>query len=161
MNGITSPYWTDRLVTDTVNVSGLMRGQEAMKTTLINVNGASAHRLSRRNAKGTVNIVVPMVIGALTLAAVGIIPRVEQQMELNRVHHELTIATPKVSAVKAQLGASDQALILPGDLQPIQNIPIYARANGYLSQRLVDIGDNVKAGQLLAVIDTPELDQQV
>src|SRR6202042_2720705 len=56
---------------------------------------------------------------------------------------------------------SRTTLLLPGDIQPIQNIPIYARANGYVLKRLVDIGDNVKTGQLLAVISTPELDQQV
>lgn len=132
-----------------------------MNTTITNYEGRGTHHAPLRKAKGTVNIVVPIVLGALTLTAVGVIPRLGNQMELNRVHHELTIATPELTAVRAQPGATAETLVLPGDLQPIQNIPIYARANGYLSKRLVDIGDNIKAGQLLAIIDTPELDQQV
>jgi multidrug efflux pump subunit AcrA (membrane-fusion protein) len=51
-------------------------------------------------------------------------------------------------------------MVLPGSIQAIEETPIYARANGYLRRRLVDIGDRVHAGQLLAEIETPELDQQ-
>jgi multidrug efflux pump subunit AcrA (membrane-fusion protein) len=48
---------------------------------------------------------------------------------------------------------------LPRNIQAIEEIPIYARANGYLRRRLVDIGDRVRAGQLLAQIESPDLDQ--
>jgi RND family efflux transporter MFP subunit len=52
-------------------------------------------------------------------------------------------------------------VVLPGNIQAIEETPIYARANGYLRRRLVDIGDQVRGGQLLAEIETPELDQQL
>ena len=50
---------------------------------------------------------------------------------------------------------------LPGTTQAMQDATIYARVNGYLSERHVDMGDRVKAGELLAVIDSPELEQQL
>jgi RND family efflux transporter MFP subunit len=57
--------------------------------------------------------------------------------------------------------APASALTLPGTTLPFQQATIYARIDGYLQQRLVDIGDRVKAGQLLAVISAPEVDQQL
>jgi RND family efflux transporter MFP subunit len=105
-------------------------------------------------------VAVPAFLFVLLLAA-GTAPRIMNQNELNRVHTDLVAATPSVNAVVVQAAGPKEKLVLPGDLQPIQNIPIYARANGYLRERFVDIGDIVKAGQLLAVIDTPELDQQL
>ena len=52
-------------------------------------------------------------------------------------------------------------LILPGNIQAIIESPIFARSEGYLRQRLVDIGDQVRLGQLLAVVEAPEVDKQV
>src|SRR6202040_3931224 len=54
-----------------------------------------------------------------------------------------------------------QEIILPGNVQPFIPSPIYARTNGYLGKWYVDIGAHVKKGQLLAVIEAPEIDQQV
>ena len=114
-----------------------------------------------RKAHGAINPLLPVVIGVMALAAVGITPRLQNHMELSRVHQQLETKVPELSAVLVKEAPRNESLSLPGDLQPMQNIPIYARANGYLLKRFVDIGDNVKAGDLLAVIDTPELDQQV
>jgi len=61
----------------------------------------------------------------------------------------------------ASRAAAATDFTLPGNIQAIQDVPIYARADGYLKRRLVDIGDRVQQGQVLAEIDTPELDQQV
>ena len=52
-------------------------------------------------------------------------------------------------------------IVIPGTTTPLTEAFIYARANGYLKRRLVDIGDRVHRGQLLAIIDSPDLDQQV
>jgi RND family efflux transporter MFP subunit len=93
--------------------------------------------------------------------AVGTIPRLARNIELNQVHQQLTSTIPTVPATYAKQADPKTTLLLPGDTQPIQNIPIYARANGYVVERKVDIGDIVKTGQLLAVISTPELDQQL
>ncbi len=57
--------------------------------------------------------------------------------------------------------AADQDLTLPGNVQAFMETPIYARTNGYLKRWYVDIGGKVKAGQLLAEIDTPEVEQQL
>lgn len=114
-----------------------------------------------RTAKGAFNPLVLAAVGVITLTAVGVAPRLQNHLELSRIHTQLATSVPTVSAIVAHNEPNNESLALPGDLQPIQNIPIYARVNGYLLKRFVDIGDEVKTGQLLAVIDTPELDQQV
>jgi RND family efflux transporter MFP subunit len=114
-----------------------------------------------RSHKGAINPVLPVVAIVAAMAAIGITPRLQNYAQLNKIHENLKKDPPVVSVVTAKQAPAAETLTLPGDLQPIQNIPIYARANGYLLKRFVDIGDKVKAGQVLAIIDTPELDQQV
>ncbi|HEY4048853.1 MAG TPA: efflux RND transporter periplasmic adaptor subunit [Acidobacteriaceae bacterium] len=85
-----------------------------------------------------------------------------------RAHAESTLgvsteraAVPTVSIVHPSSGASSQDVVLPGNTQAFNDTPIYARTNGYLKRWFVDIGAHVKQGQLLAEIDTPEVDQQL
>jgi len=66
-----------------------------------------------------------------------------------------------VEVVKPKTLASDRALELPGTIKPLEETKLYPRTNGYVRRWLVDIGDKVKEGQLLAEIDTPELDAQI
>ncbi|MEX1829582.1 efflux RND transporter periplasmic adaptor subunit [Luteibacter sp. CQ10] len=68
--------------------------------------------------------------------------------------------TPSVQVISASALSSTQGLTLPGHLDAWIATPIHARVGGYLKQWNVDIGQKVKAGQVLALIDTPELDQQ-
>jgi RND family efflux transporter MFP subunit len=70
-------------------------------------------------------------------------------------------ALPTVTVVGVERSAANGRLILPGSIQPMTEAPVLARASGYIQRRYVDIGDRVKAGQLLAEIEAPELDQQV
>lgn len=70
-------------------------------------------------------------------------------------------AVPTVRVIHATQGAASQEIVLPGTIQPFTDAPIYARTTGYLRQWYADIGTHVKAGQLLADIDTPEVDQQL
>jgi RND family efflux transporter MFP subunit len=70
-------------------------------------------------------------------------------------------ALPAVSVVSPQQTAPADEIILPGNVQPFITSPIYARTNGYLKKWYFDIGAHVKKGQLLAVIETPEVDQQL
>jgi RND family efflux transporter MFP subunit len=70
-------------------------------------------------------------------------------------------ATPAVAIVKAAKGAPQEEIVLPGTMQAFSDASIYARTSGYLKKWYVDIGAQVRAGQLLADIDTPELDQQL
>lgn len=70
-------------------------------------------------------------------------------------------SVPTVSVVRPQSEGAADALVLPGNVQALNSAPIYARTNGYVSKWFVDIGTRVKAGQLLALIDAPEVDQQL
>ena len=68
---------------------------------------------------------------------------------------------PTVSVISSQRPDDNAKLVLPGSTQAIQETAIYARTNGYVRQWLVDIGAKVEAGQLLAEIETPEIDQEL
>src|SRR5262249_6637625 len=68
---------------------------------------------------------------------------------------------PLVTVVTPALGPRTTEIVLPGNIQAIQETAIYSRVDGYLKRRLADIGDRVQAGQVLAEIDTPDLDQQL
>jgi RND family efflux transporter MFP subunit len=71
------------------------------------------------------------------------------------------VALTPVSVVAAKQAALAEEIILPGNVQPFITSPVYARTNGYLKKWYFDIGAHVKKGQLLAVIETPEVDQQL
>src|SRR5215471_1111786 len=70
-------------------------------------------------------------------------------------------AVPAVAVVAATRGAPQEEIVLPGTMQAFSDAPIYARTTGYLKKWYFDIGAHVRAGQLLADIDTPDLDQQL
>jgi RND family efflux transporter MFP subunit len=70
-------------------------------------------------------------------------------------------AIPTVTIVEPAAGSASQEIVLPGNTQAFDDTPIYARTNGYLKHWYVDIGAHVQQGQLLAEIDTPEIDQQL
>ena len=97
----------------------------------------------------------------LLLLAIGIIPRIlRRQAALDQVNaSQNRVAT--VSAVSARAEASTSELTLPANMLAVSVASIYARSDGYIRERYVDIGSKVKAGQLLALIETPEVDQQL
>jgi RND family efflux transporter MFP subunit len=97
------------------------------------------------------------VLGALI--ALAILPRLESKAALSKAHSELNV--PTVSVIQPKAGDANEALVLPGSVQAQIETPIYARTNGYVKRRLADIGSHVKAGELLAEIDTPEVDDQL
>jgi RND family efflux transporter MFP subunit len=70
-------------------------------------------------------------------------------------------AVPTVNVIQPTSGAVSQEIVLPGNTQAFNDTPIYARTNGYLKRWYFDIGAHIKQGQLLAEIDTPEVDQQL
>ncbi len=67
----------------------------------------------------------------------------------------------RVQVIAPKVGSSHHALTLPASVQALQETVVYSRADGYVRRWLVDIGDVVESGQLLAELDTPELDQQL
>jgi RND family efflux transporter MFP subunit len=71
------------------------------------------------------------------------------------------LAVPSVSVVQPKPAAPAQEIILPGNIQPLISSPVYARTDGYLTKWYFDIGAHVKAGQLLATIQSPEIDEQL
>jgi len=96
---------------------------------------------------------------AVVIVAAGLTLRANEARQLKDWTEAQAI--PSVSVISPIRPASGGALDLPGRLEAFTNAPIYARVDGYLKSWRVDIGDRVKAGEELAVIDTPELDQQL
>jgi RND family efflux transporter MFP subunit len=97
-----------------------------------------------------------LVIGAV---AWGIWSRNSAEAALVKVTDDE--ALPTVSVITAAAGPADEALVLPGTVQAEYETPIYARTSGYVKHWYTDIGTRVKAGTLLAEIDSPEVDQQL
>lgn len=91
----------------------------------------------------------------------GYLPRHEREMAAVQAANEVKAAVPKVTAAKVVIAPADTQIVLPGSVSATAEASIYARATGYVKRRLVDVGDRVKEGQLLAELDTPELDLQV
>lgn len=103
------------------------------------------------------------VLVALAIVAVvvifGVLSRTRAAGQLNK--DTAALAVPTVSVIHAERSAPQQEIVLPANVQAYSDAPIYARTNGYLKHWYVDIGAHVKKGQLLADIDTPEVDQQL
>jgi multidrug efflux pump subunit AcrA (membrane-fusion protein) len=98
---------------------------------------------------------------AVLFIFVGWIPRSKQTAQIDREAKARTEAHPKVEVSKVVRSNATSDLTIPGTTLAYQQAYIYARASGYVAKRLVDIGDHVRRGQLLAIVDSPELDQQV
>jgi RND family efflux transporter MFP subunit len=101
------------------------------------------------------------VLLVLLLLAIGIVPRVLRSREARDIVHASTVLVPEVIAVHPQLAPAQTSLSLPGNLEPMYSASVFARTNGYIERRFVDIGTHVKPGQTLAIISTPEVDQQL
>ncbi len=102
-------------------------------------------------------ILALIIVAAIVVA--GILPRLKARAALKTETNDL--AVPNVSVIHPKLGAPQQEIVLPGNMQAFTDSPIYARTDGYLKKWYVDIGGHAKAGQLLAEIETPEVDQQL
>lgn len=104
--------------------------------------------------------IVAVALAALLLAgAVTLIGRASRERALAKETELETV--PTVAVVRPQPEAPDQELVLPGSLLAYEESPIYARTSGYLVRWYKDIGSRVKEGDLLATIDTPEIDQEL
>jgi RND family efflux transporter MFP subunit len=102
-------------------------------------------------------LLVPVVLcgaGALTFFS-----RAQESKQLKAT--TTALAAEAVAVTHAQPGALDNEISLPSTLQAYTDSPIYARTNGYVEHWYADIGTHVKQGQLLAVISTPEIDQEL
>ncbi len=99
------------------------------------------------------------VVTAAVIVVAGLLPRIQARTALRRETAEM--AVPAVVVVQPKRSAPAQEIVLPANVQAFADAPIYARTNGYLKRWYVDIGTRVKEGQLLAEIDTPEVNQQL
>jgi len=104
-------------------------------------------------------LLLALVLVLATVVSRGINARIKAASIVKQ--ETLDLAIPAVSVMHPRLGDSKQELVLPGNLQSFTYAPIYARTNGYLKKWYFDIGAPVKAGQVLAEIEAPELDQQL
>lgn len=99
------------------------------------------------------------LVVAIVVAVLGIVPRLRARTKLQQQTNEL--AAPSVVVDKPQLGSPSQELVLPGNVQAYIDSGIYARTDGYLKKWYFDIGARVNKGDLLATIESPEVDQQL
>src|SRR5471030_1921406 len=115
--------------------------------------------MSNRRSFGPLIGGVLLLASALGLAFWGISTRAKALAAVTRETKEL--AVPTVSVIAPERGAPQQEIVLPGTMQAFTDAAIYARVPGYLRKWYADLGSRVRSGQVLADIDTPEVDQQL
>lgn len=106
-------------------------------------------------------IVLVVLAGVLVAFFAGYIPLKKRDATIRALAREQEQASPRVEVIEVHPSSAKSELLLPGNIQAVTEAPLLARADGYVKRRLVDIGDRVKSGQVLAEIEAPELDQQV
>jgi RND family efflux transporter MFP subunit len=116
------------------------------------------HRQQDRSVRHWWIAILAFVI-VVAIVISGILPRIHARAALDKDTAQMAI--PTVSVVHPKRGAPAQEVVLPANVQAYIDAPINARTNGYLKHWYADIGAHVKAGQLLADIETPEVDQQL
>jgi len=113
----------------------------------------------RRKGSRVFTVLFFIVIALVVLGAVTLFQRRAQYQALAKETE--TLAIPTVAVIHASVESTEEDLVLPGAMQAYVESPIYARTNGYLKKWYHDIGSRVRQGELLADIDTPEVDQQL
>ncbi len=116
----------------------------------------------RRPSAGTL-VLIALLLTALIVVGffVGYLPRQKREEVLAAESRETGISLPQVNVERVTRASGKSNLVLPGNIQAVTEAPILARSTGYIRKRYVDIGDRVKAGQMVAEIEAPELDQQI
>src|SRR6201997_413988 len=118
----------------------------------------AAEQPQRRSLRGRlITAAISLLFAGLLVS--GILERVHTRAALRTETADM--AVPTVSVVSPRRTAPSQEIVLPGNGQPYITSPVFARTNGYLEHWYFDIGAHVKKGQLLAVIASPEVDQQL
>jgi multidrug efflux pump subunit AcrA (membrane-fusion protein) len=120
-----------------------------------------AEERKKTSLKGLVIAVLVVAVVLALIFMLGWLPRRERTQETRATARREESALAPVDVVKVKRSPFVSHLLLPGDITPLIEAPLYARASGYIVKRYVDIGDRVSANQLMATIDAPDLDQQV
>lgn len=130
------------------------------ETEMNHSGGAASGRPVRAGRKGLIIAVLAVAaLGALWI--LGYLPRAARTRQLAAGAQAQQQSLPSVTVVPAREAPAELEISLPGAIQAEIETPVFARADGYIKRRLADIGDRVKTGQLLAEIDSPELEQQI
>jgi RND family efflux transporter MFP subunit len=126
-----------------------------------NKDGNSAAPVQPPQVSGTLllTLVVVAVVLAIVVGVAGVVRRVHASTELKQ--YTDANAAPPVAIALPVSENSAREIVLPGNMQAFTMAPIYARTTGYVKAWYHDIGSHVRKGELLAVIETPELDQQL
>lgn len=126
----------------------------------LNTHGsATGHKPPAISRASLVVLAVVVLIVAAVLGAIGMLRRVHANTELE--HYTTETADPPVALDMPKMQQTSQDIVIPGNMQAFTEAPIYARTTGYVKSWSHDIGSHVRKGDLLAVIETPELDQQL
>ena len=124
-----------------------------------NEHGGAQTPQSSVSARAAVIVIVLLLIVGAVVAIVGILHRQNARRVL--ADETNALAAPDVLLSTAHSASPNSEIVLPGNVLAYEDAPIYARTNGYLSHWYFDIGAHVRKGQLLAVISSPEVDQQL
>jgi RND family efflux transporter MFP subunit len=119
----------------------------------------ASEEIKRPTRRGLLTAATAAALLAGVVVGYGFMERAESKQEV--VQWANTQAVPTVALAQLIPGSTHQTLTLPGDIQPFNRAAIFARVNGYVKSWDHDIGRPVKAGQVLATIDAPDLDQQL
>jgi RND family efflux transporter MFP subunit len=137
-----------------------MNAEEQLKQPAVHVPELLKHEPPPKVSRASVlTPVVIVFVVTVVLAIIGIVRRQHANVVLAK--YTDTVAPPPVSVGLPTQQQSAQEIVLPGNMQAFTLAPIYARATGYVKAWYHDIGSHVSKGDLLAVIETPELDQQL
>jgi RND family efflux transporter MFP subunit len=118
---------------------------------------------TRKGASAGRFIFLALILAALVavMFVAGYLPRQKRVKGIEAEAHEEETSLPVVNVAKVKASPPTDELLIPGTMTPVTEAFIFARASGYIKKRYVDIGDQVKVGQVMAEIDAPDLDQQV
>lgn len=114
-----------------------------------------------RSGQSKKTVIIGLIALVAVLLAAGTLPRLERRNAALAHANEVAEGAPVVSVAEIKEAPRTSELSLPANIQAVTVASIYARSNGYVKRRYVDIGTHVKAGQLLAVIESPEVDQEL
>jgi RND family efflux transporter MFP subunit len=135
-----------------------MQSQTAGQISMQGAQSPGSAATKRRSRRGwLIGGAIFLVFAGVLIS--GILERIHTNASLRTETADL--AVPTVSVVQPKRAAPSQEIVLPGNVQPFITSPVFARTNGYLEHWYFDIGTHVKKGQLLAVIASPEVDQQL
>jgi RND family efflux transporter MFP subunit len=127
---------------------------------------AAAHGASPKGIWRPSGVAIAAMVFGITVLIVaaffgGYIPLQRRQALIRGEARDFEQSLPRVEVIQVERSSRRSELVLPGNIEAVTEAPILARADGYIKRRMVDIGDRIRAGQPVAEIEAPELDDQV